>query len=113
MLLLLLLLGTLGACSSDDAARRRQPRPADSFPVGSSASFSVYAHCGVQFARIDGETWRTRLRDDGDGNPPDGWPQSISGTLTRPADDRAVFSSDEIPEVLVFHPAPHAMYLCD
>ncbi|MBF4161154.1 hypothetical protein [Nocardioides acrostichi] len=85
----------------------------DEFPVGSTAHFAVYAHCGVEFTRIDGATWRTTRRDDGSGNPPKGWPQSIRGTLRRTASDRAVFTSTEIPVRLVFTPASHAQYFCD
>lgn len=81
-------------------------------PVGTRAHFTVFAHCGVQFTTIDGETWRTKLRDDGQGNPPDGWPQQIAGTLSRPSEDRAVFTSDAIPVTLVFRPAPDAKYAC-
>ena len=115
---------SLSACTSSDKSpgsdgpRAAQssaggPRaPMDDFPVGSSAPFAVYAHCGVEFAIIDGTTWRTARRDDGQGNPPKGWPQSIRGTLTRPADDRAVFTSAEIPVRLVFQPAPDAAYTC-
>lgn len=84
----------------------------DEFPVGSSAPFAVYAHCGVEFAFIDGTTWRTAPRDDGQGNPPKGWPESIQGTLTRPADDRAVFTASEIPVEFVFKPAPDARFMC-
>lgn len=87
--------------------------PMDDFPVGSSAPFEVYAHCGVEFTTIDGMLWRTTRRDDGQGNPPKGWPQSIRGTLTRPAVDRAVFEPADIPANLIFEPAPEAEYYCD
>ena len=83
-----------------------------SLPVGSTVGYNLFAHCGVQFAEIDGSTWRTRLRDDGNGNPPPGWPQLIHGTLERVDDDTAVFTSEEIPDELTFHPAPHATYTC-
>ena len=86
--------------------------PMDDFPVGSSAPFAVYAHCGVEFTTIDGTTWRTTRRDDGQGNPPKGWPQSIPGTLTRTVDDRAVFTATEMPVEFVFKPASDAQYLC-
>lgn len=86
--------------------------PTDDFPVGSSATFSVYAHCGVEFATIDGMTWRTAPRDDGQRNPPKGWPESIRGTLTRPAVDRAVFTAAEMLVEFVFTPAPDAKFSC-
>ena len=87
--------------------------PMENFPVGSTAPFRVFAHCGVEFTTIDGITWRTKPRDDGNGNPPEGWPmQVIAGTLTRPTDERAVFRSLEIPVKLVFRPAPDARFSC-
>jgi hypothetical protein len=114
----------LGACTgSDDTSHHHgepervapgviAPSPRDDFPVGAVAEFSVYAHCGVEFAGIDGTLWRTERRDDGDGNPPKGWPVLIEGTLTRPSTDQIVFTSTEIPVTLVFRPAPEAHYLC-
>jgi len=83
-----------------------QLKPGKNFPVGSVSPYSVYAHCGVEFVLIDGITWRTKRR--GQGNPPSGWPESISGTLTRPTTDQAFFESPEIPVVLEFRPAPSA-----
>lgn len=101
-----------GCSASESEPSHVQASARDSMPVGSRAAFAVYSHCGVEFARIDGETWRTRLRDDGNGNAPHGWPGLIRGTLTRPSENRAVFVSDAIPEVLVFRPAPKAKYIC-
>jgi hypothetical protein len=89
-----------------------QVLPRDSFPEGSRASFTVDAHCGVEYTVIDGYTWRTRLRDDGNSNPPRGWPQRIEGVLTRPSHNRAVFVSTQIPVTLVFKPAPDAVWSC-
>jgi hypothetical protein len=84
----------------------------DAFPVGSRVPFTLVAHCGVEFATFDGMTWRTRRRDDGQGNPPPGWPQQIPGTLSRPTPGRIVFVSDEIPERIVFHAAPGRTWAC-
>lgn len=64
------------------------------------------------YASIDGETWETERRDDGNGNPPDGWPQNIEGHLERLDDKTAVFTSAQIPIQLVFHPAPDAVWTC-
>jgi hypothetical protein len=87
--------------------------PHESFPVGSRAPFALISHCGVEFDTIDGDTWRTRPRNDGNGNPPRGWPtMSIRGVLTRPTRDRVVFVSDEIPVRLVFRPAPGVDWSC-
>jgi hypothetical protein len=101
-----------GCSSSEPNPSQVQVSARDSMRVGSRAAFTVYSHCGVEFVRIDGDTWRTKLRDDGNGNAPPGWPGLIHGTLTRPSENRAVFVSDAIPEVLVFHPAPNARYIC-
>jgi len=99
----------VGCSSADSPSDQPTPllrvvSPDDPFPVGSTGSYILLAHCGVEFAIIDGDTWRTRRRDDGQGNPPAGWPDEVEGRLTRPSDDRAVFESEAIPEVLVFEP---------
>lgn len=105
---------TLVGCGSaqDRQTDAAQVLPRDSFPEGSRASFTVDAHCGVEFTVIDGYTWRTKLRDDGNLNPPRGWPQLIAGVLTRPSNDRAVFVSAQIPVKLIFKPAPDAVWSC-
>lgn len=76
------------------------------------APFVVDAHCGVQYISINGVTWETKRRDDGQGNPPKGWPQAIEGRLKQIDDDTAIFISDRIPVRLVFHPAPEAQWTC-
>ena len=91
----------LNACGSDGDAR--EPR---------GAPFNLDAHCGVQYASIDGETWETKRWDDGNGNPPKGWPQNTEGHLERLDDETAVFTSAQIPIRLVFHPAPDAVWTC-
>jgi hypothetical protein len=101
----------LSACGSSESTHA-QPRPSDAFPVGSRASFVVNAHCGVEWAFIDGYSWHTRLRDDGNGNPPRGWPQQIDGVLTRPSKHRAIFVSEQISVKLIFRPAPNAQWSC-
>ena len=81
----LLALAALNACGSErDAGKPR------AFP------FNLDAHCGVQ----------TKRRDDGNDNPPEGWPQNIEGRLERLDDETAVFTSAQIPIRLVFHPHP-------
>lgn len=36
--------------------------------------YTLYTHCGIEWARIDGTFWRaTRRLSDGNGNPPRGW----------------------------------------
>jgi hypothetical protein len=94
-------LAALNACGSERDAGKPRAIP-----------FKLDAHCGVQYASIDGETWETERRDDGNGNPPEGWPQNIEGHLERLDDKTAVFTSAQIPIQLVFHPAPDAVWTC-
>jgi hypothetical protein len=72
----------LAACSSDDGQADVGIDPADvandvpygpGVEVGVDYDYSLYVHCGVEWARIDGVWWRTHPLDDGDANPPDGW----------------------------------------
>ena len=109
----------LAGCSGSDDSPSAEPAPTrdvvlptDPFPVGSSGPYIVEAHCGVEFATIDGTTWRTEPRNDGRGNPPAGWPDMIDGTLTRPAQDRATFKSEQIPDVLIFSPTDQVIPGC-
>jgi hypothetical protein len=107
-------------CSSDGESRSlsetpgQRTSPMDQFPVGATGDFTIFAHCGVQFIQLDGVTWRTRLRDDGNGNAPP-WPSdAFRGNITRPSVDRVFYTSPSLPvDRLVFHPAPHARYICD
>lgn len=101
LLVSLAALAALSACGSEGDAGESRAVP-----------FNLDAHCGVQYASIDGETWETKRRDDGNGNPPEGWPQNIEGHLERLDDETAVFTSAQIPIRLVFHPAPDAVWTC-
>ena len=101
-----------GCASTESHPTEVRAAPRDVFPVGSRAAFRVDAHCGVEWAVIDGYSWHTELRDDGNHNPPRDWPQLIDGVLTRPSENRAVFVSDQIPVRLVFSPAPDAAWSC-
>jgi len=91
-------------CSASESDSAKSASAHDSMSVGARSAFTVFAHCGVEFTTIDGDTW---------GNPPAGWPDAIRGTLTRQSEDRAVFTSDAIPVTLIFKPAPHAKYSCE
>lgn len=81
-------------------------------PVGTTGRIRVYAHCGFEFTQIDEESWRTRLRDDGHGNPPAGWPQVVVGTIKRTSEREAMFIGENLRVHAVFRPAPHAKYMC-
>jgi hypothetical protein len=118
MLVTVLLCTGAVACTSEGEPRSpsetgARSAPMYDFPVGATGAFAIYAHCGVEFVQIDGDTWRTRLRDDGNGNAP-AWPQeAFHGTLTRPSANVAVYTSPAMPlKNLVFHPAPDARYIC-
>jgi hypothetical protein len=113
---------TLTGCdgSADDAQPSGLTSPTstvearDNLPVGASAPFRVYAHCGFEFAQIDGRLWRTRLRDDGHGNPPRAWgTELVKGRIERVSESRAVFTGTNVKIHAVFRPAPHAQYMCD
>ena len=73
-----------------------------------SQAFTVYTHCGVESARIDGRWWHAQppLYGDTDGGgPPAGWGNPYQeGTLTVETDDRAVFEA--LGQRVVFVPGP-------
>lgn len=102
-----------GDTPSPSETQEQRTSPMHQFPVGATGDFTIYAHCGVQYAQIDGVTWRTRLHDDGNGNPPP-WPNdAFQGTITRPSIDRVIYTSPSLPlKKLVFRPAPDARYVC-
>jgi hypothetical protein len=73
----------------------------------SSTSFSVYTHCGVESARIDGRWWHASppLYNEDQSGPPVGWGNPHQeGTLTVESNDRAVFEA--VGERVIFVPAP-------
>ena len=85
LLISLLALAALTACGSErDAGKPR------AFP------FNLDAHCGVQ----------TKRRDDGNDNPPEGWPQNIEGHVERLDDKTAVFTAPRSPSVSCSTPHP-------
>ena len=99
--------------STDDHSSVRENRNAhENLSVGERAPLRVYAHCGFEFTEIDGELWKTRLRDDGQGNPPAGWTALVEGTIERTSDARAVFVGTSVRVRAVFRPAPNAKYSC-
>ena len=116
-----ILLVGLGGCSSIDAGGPVKVTTSDmaasadahvDLPVRATAPIRVDAHCGFEFTQIDGKLWRTRLRDDGQGNPPVGWPQVVVGTITRTSEREAMFIGENVHVHAVFRPAPHAEYIC-
>lgn len=84
----------------------------EDLPVGAESPLNVYAHCGFKFTRIDGVLWQTRLRGDGQGNPPAGWPNVVQGTVARVSKTRAIFRGTSVRVRATFRPAPNAKYAC-
>jgi hypothetical protein len=62
--------------------------------VGRTYNYSLYTHCGIQQARIDGTSWRASPPlADRDGNPPKGWDTSGPiGTLKIVSENKAVYT---------------------
>lgn len=55
----------------------------------------LYVHCGVQWARIDGDWFETEPLNDGDANPPPGWGNPYDkGSLTMVDRDTAEYRRD-------------------
>ena len=82
VLVVLWLGAALFAGRSSDDGRADGPDPADvvyeapygpGAEVGVAYDYSLYVHCGVEWARVDGVWWRTEPLNDGNANPPDGW----------------------------------------
>jgi hypothetical protein len=104
----LALVCALAGCSNGPEA----PNPTEDLPVGSHGELTVDAHCGFEFATIDGEVWKTKLVSDGQGNPPLDWPQMVEGTIERTSNDEAVFNGSNVDYRAVVTPAPDAKYTC-
>ena len=74
--------------------------PGPGVEVGRTYEFSLYSHCGIEWAQIDGDWWRTTRLDTGTGNPPAGWGNPFhAGQLTLTDDDTAEFSGPNGPIV--------------
>jgi hypothetical protein len=72
-----------------------------------SIRFSVYSHCGIESARIDGHWWHADppLYNDERTGPPEGWDNPYQeGRLTVESAERAVFEA--LGQQIVFVPAP-------
>ncbi|MFN2470436.1 MAG: hypothetical protein ABR583_05500 [Gaiellaceae bacterium] len=73
---------------------------------GARYEFTLYTHCGIEYARFDGRWWLADPPlDDGSHNPPRGWGNpSQPGTMELVAPDRAKFRAEELSAT--FRPAP-------
>jgi hypothetical protein len=91
----------LTGCASDRGVADPGQDPADvanevpygvGVEVGDTYDYSLYVHCGVEWARIDGVWWRTDPLNDGYANPPAGWGNPYTpGTMTLSGPDVASF----------------------
>ena len=70
----------LAACAGDDGATDPPTANMDNKPpygpgveIGKSYDYTLYTHCGIEWARIDGFWWHTTPINDGNSNPPLGW----------------------------------------
>ncbi len=71
--------------------------------VGETASITIYVHCGLRTASIDGVQWEIEDRE----HQPrlHGFTDNfLEGTVTRTADDRAVLWSPNLLRAVVLHP---------
>ncbi len=96
--LLVLGVAVVGCGSSNRSAdARTAPEPdsaaAAAAPATAAGPFTMYTHCGVNGAKINGLWWEvTPPMSDGHGNPPDGWGNPYqAGVLTFTSDATAVF----------------------
>ena len=79
--------------------------------VGKKYRFTLYTHCGIEFARFDGRWWHTAPLIDR-GNPPRGWGNpSQRGKLMLLDEDRAEFRGDN-GKKLTFTPANEQPPMC-
>lgn len=95
----------LVACGSGTATHAAKP-PASSRAAtavaGAARPYSLYTHCGIDEARIDGRYYEAvRPLSDGQGNPPAGWGNPYQdGTMTLLPPDQALFRDNAGHQVL-------------
>ena len=105
-LVVLAAMGILSACTSaSTASSGRFPR--SSSP--SAAPYSLYTHCGIKEALVDGTYFAADTPlSDGNGNPPAGWDNPYQqGNITLLSPSVAVFQ-DVRGHVVQFHARPGA-----
>lgn len=120
--MVVLLTVSVSACTGDagGAASAGSPPRAggpDVIRVGETVDFSLYTHCGVESARINGRVWnavRPLYASAEELGPPRGWgdPEQ-EGDLTLQSADRAVFVALGERVVLVPSEAGEALRPCD
>jgi len=106
-LVLVALLFAVQACESAVSPPTRKEAAAYSEsppPSGESVKFSVYTHCGVESARINGRWWHATppLYGEGVSSAPAGWDDPYQdGQLTVESSERAVFEAEGTQVVFV------------
>ncbi len=63
--------------------------------IGRTYDLEIYVHCGVEWARFDGNMWQTERLSDG-GNPPDGWGNPFhTGEMVMTDSESATFAGPD------------------
>jgi hypothetical protein len=97
-----MVLAACGGGTATRAAKPAAPSRAAAATVGSARPYSLYTHCGIDEARIDGRYYEAvRPLSDGQGNPPAGWGNPYQdGTMTLLPPDQALFRDNAGHQVL-------------
>lgn len=115
----LLLTGCGSPAGTDMPASSSSTSAVPGTQVGVSYPFDLYTHCGVEFARFGGRTWKVvQPVPDPDGSPfARGAVNSLSGTVQLTDENTLRFTvaddSQFLPgEVVTFAPTSEAVPLC-
>lgn len=76
--------------------------PRRDLAIGEAGPMTLWLHCGLEYVKVGDQVWQTEAR--GDGGPPLGWPEQLSGTATRTDEDTITFTSNQIDGQIDFHP---------
>jgi hypothetical protein len=89
-----------------DAADFERPPYARGIEVGRTYEYSLTTHCAIHQTGIDGTGWRASPPlDDGNGNPPAGWPNPRAiGELEILTRNQAVFTLGDLTATFVRDP---------
>ena len=87
--------------------RPEEPPRGQGVEIGTGYPYTLYVHCGVRDARLDGRLWMANpMLSDGSGNPPMDWaPDDSGGTIELVSEDLAVFTA-ESGRTIQFKPWP-------
>lgn len=98
-----LVAGCMGGAGTGQPAGGGAPPPA----AHKSIPYSLYTHCGIYQANVQGRWYLTTpALSDGNGNPPAGWGNPDQrGTMTLVSTAEVVFT-DQAGHRVVFHAAP-------